>query len=255
MTPRIFPTLLLVLAITLLMTLPACSITPEQRTAGASHADLSAATSPAVAAEFVTHRSGQNIEDESNPLHESHSPDEETIIWRFWRDNRKIDIERPRLALGESWVLDGRNLIHHKLYHADRKAIEFQQDDLTMLQQTPSWQKLSLLFDPSLLQQLQAGEIDWSAGYPKQAYQGTLNGMSWHIVMRLDQALPLLIERQQAGFSERTELHGSYPLKAAPWQPAATDNYEIIDYADLGDRESDPFVIKVQAQMGHQHAH
>ncbi len=255
MTPRIFPTLLLVLAIALLMTLPACSITPEHRIASASHADLTSAPLPAVAAEYVTHRSGQKVEDESDPAHESHSTEADMIVWRFWRDSRKIHIERPQLALGESWVMDGRNMIHHKLYHADRKAIEFQQDDLTMLQQTPSWQKLSLLFDPSLLQQLQAEPIDWSAGYPKQAYQGTLNGMSWHIVMRLDQALPLMIERQQTGFSERTELHESYPLNVAPWLPIDSKGYEIIDYADLGDKESDPFVIRVQAQMGHQHAH
>jgi hypothetical protein len=71
----------------------------------------------------------------------------------------------------------------------------------------------------------------------------------------MDIALPVLIERQQAAFSERTELLKAYSLDQAPWQPTPTIKYDIIDYADLGDKGSDPFVIKVQSQMGHDHHH
>jgi hypothetical protein len=36
---------------------------------------------------------------------------------------------------------------------------------------------------------------------------------------------------------------------------ARAQSYEYIDGADLGDREYDPFVKKVQAMDGHSHGH
>ncbi|MCQ8129299.1 hypothetical protein [Methylomonas rivi] len=237
-------------ALAVCMTLTACG-TPAQRRADVKIIDPVSVSLPAVAAEFVTSRDG----DEHETSTEEHHAEAETVEWRLWRGKQQIVTERPQLGIGELWQLDGQALIHRKLYHADRRAIEFQQDDLKMLQAEPSWQKLSLMLDPKLLEQLTAGGIEWSDGYPLREYQGNVDGTEWHIVMRMDLALPSLIERRHGDFSERTELVTAYPLGQSPWQPTSADSYEIIDYADLGDKETDPFVIKVQAQMGHQHSH
>lgn len=232
----------------LFLSLAACGQAPVRNV---STVDLSSAELPAVAAEFVTTREGEEDEHAAD-----NEPAMTSIHWRLWRNSTRIVTERPQLGVGELWQKDGQTIIHRKLYHADRRAIEFQQDDLRMLQAAPTWQKLSLLVDQALLTQLRASEIEWSDdGYPTQDYQGTVDDTSWHVVMRMDLGLPMLIERQQGEFSERTELRQMFPLAATPWQPTATDGYEIIDYADLGDKESDPFVIKVQAQMGHEHHH
>ncbi|PPD33551.1 MAG: hypothetical protein CTY19_07310 [Methylomonas sp.] len=204
--------------------------------------DLTATRLPAIAAEFVTTRTGDD-----------HSVLPEPVVWRLWRNSQQIITERPQLAIGELWQRDGQTIIHRKLYFADQRAIEFQEDDLKMLQLASSWQKLSLVLDPGLLQQLTASEIEWTEGYPLRDYQGKLQGNDWHVVMRMDLALPSLIERRQGEFFERTELLKAYPLSQSPWQPSSADSVEIIDYADLGDKETDPFVIKVQAQMGHDH--
>ncbi len=211
--------------------------------------DLSATTLPAVAAEFITSRQ----DDEHN--HEKQDAQHEPVTWRFWRNDQEIRIERPQLGIGELWQQDGHSLIHRKLYHADQRAIEFEQSDLNMLQALPSWQKLALLLDKDLLAQLKHGDIEWRDGIPTREYQGNLNGTDWHIVMRLDLALPLLIEQHSEHAEMRTELRQAYLLPMSPWQPTPTQGYDVIDYADLGDKEYDPFVIKVQAQMGHDHAH
>jgi hypothetical protein len=245
----IFKFLSKLFALGLLVVLAACSHVPAKQAANTQVIDLSAANLPAVAAEFVTTRTGEEHE------HEEHEPLPAEVNWRFWRDRQQITIERPQLGLGELWQRDGQELIHRKLYHQDQRAIEFQAGDLRMLDITPSWQKLALLLDSQLLDKLTAEEIEWTDGIPTREYQGKVADTKWHVVMRLDVALPALIEREHGEFSERTELLNAYPLKAAPWQPTPVKGYDVIDFADLGDKESDPFVIKVQAQMGHEHHH
>lgn len=202
---------------------------------------------PNVAAEFVTTRADADHE------HGGHDTDEEMVRWRFWRDANRVSTERPELALGELWQRDGKSLIHRKLYHADQRAIEFQDDDLRITETMPSWQKLALLLDPKLLQQLDAADAEWDKGYPVREYHGQLADTEWHVVMRLDLALPALIERRHQQGWERTELLAAHPLDQAPWQPTSTRGYDVIDFADLGDKETDPFVIRVQSQMGHEH--
>jgi len=247
MSKIIIPISIKLTALVVLIFLAACSSAPVNHSATTKIIDLSSASLPNVAAEFTTTREGEEHEHDEHELHT------DNVTWRFWRDSQQITIERPQLGMGELWQRDGQSVIHRKLYHADKRAIEFQDDDLRMLEITPSWQKLALLLDPKLLTQLTAGDLEWSDGYPTREYQGKVAETQWHIVMRMDLGIPMLIERRHEGFSERTELLNAYALSAAPWQPTATTGYDIIDFADLGDKEYDPFVIKVQAQMGHDH--
>ena len=229
----------------------ACAGTPANHADSRAIVDLAALKLPQVAGEYVTSREGS----EQEPEHDHHEQAAEPVSWRFWRDNQSITIERPQLAMGEHWQRDGRTIIHRKLYHGDRRAIEFQDDDLRMLETTPSWQKLALLIDPSLLEKLRAGELEWHDAYPSRDYQGEVEGTQWLVVMRMDLGLPVLIERKKGDFAERTELLQAHTLESAPWQPTPDTGYDVIDFADLGDKEYDPFVIKVQAQMGHAHQH
>ncbi len=238
-------------AITVLIMLTACSSTPIHQAQPLKTIDIASTTLPNVAAEFTTTREGEAHPHE----HDEHESPAKKVTWRFWRDSQQISIETPQLGMGELWQRDGQTMIHRKLYHDDQRAIEFQNDDLRILDSTPSWQKLALLIDPKLLEQLTASAIDQSDGYPVRDYAGTVAGTQWHIILRMDIGLPVLIERQQGDFSEHTELLLAYELGNAPWQPTSTNGYDIIDYADLGDKESDPFVIKVQSQMGHVHHH
>jgi hypothetical protein len=228
-----------------------CSHVPTSRTATVNITDLSSAALPAVAAEFITMHETEVPEHD----HGDHAPHMDSVTWRFWRDSNRITTERPQLGVGELWQRDGHSALHRKLYHHDRRAIEFQPDDLRMLQTGPSWQKLSLLLDQQVLEQLTAGDIEWSDGYPIKEYQGKIAESEWHIVMRMDLALPVLIERHHEHGAERTELLHAYALSEAPWKPAPADSYDVIDFADLGDKEYDPFVARVLSQMGHDHSH
>jgi hypothetical protein len=47
----------------------------------------------------------------------------------------------------------------------------------------------------------------------------------------------------------------AHPLAVTPWQPTPSEGYGVLDFADLGDNERDPFVVRVQAHMGVGHGH
>lgn len=175
------------------------------------------------------------------------------LVWRFWREAERISIETPALKRGELWQRDGTVILHRQFFHHEQRAIEFHPDDLSLLQTNWSWSKLALLVDQKLLDQLTASLIDTDAGYPRQTYTGTVNGLDWRVVIRTDWQLPIEISQQHDACQFQTKLLQVYPLSQAPWQPTATDAYPLLDFADLGDKESDPFVAKLLTESGHQH--
>jgi hypothetical protein len=79
--------------------------------------------------------------------------------------------------------------------------------------------------------------------------------MTWKLTVAIDLMLPLEVERRTEAALERTTLVSVFPLSAAPWAPVAAADYELIDFADLGDRASDPFVARVESRLGLGHEH
>ena len=109
----------------------------------------------------------------------------------------------------------------------------------------------------SMMQQLKVVDERWIDTHPALELAGTVSGIHYQVTWLVDLNAPYRLERHdQAGNSELTtlqEIHVDTAALAAP----DSRNYEIIDYADLGDRERDPFVLKVQSHLvgGHWHSH
>ena len=180
--------------------------------------------------------------------------------WRLWRGPDRIERESPEARTGDLWVRDGATLFHTRLYHADRRGIEYRSEDLQLLGPTPEWMTLATLLDPRLLDTLQEKSSGWRDDYPYRRYTGESGGFEWDITVRTDQMLPVSIERSGPDRAVQTiELLQSFEASAAPWQPTDSIEYDIIDFADLGDYERDPFVMRIKAQesWGHLpgHAH
>lgn len=205
---------------------------------------------PAVAASFTTRLETQHGHRDGGQL-----PGPQT--WRFFRETDSVEIEDLQTQSGEFWQRDGGTQFLFKLFHADGKGIEYRMDDLEMLEISRSWQQHALLIEPELLQSLALVETGWRDGYPFRRFKGEVAGSALEITWRLDLNLPLQIRRGDGGHVEITELTAAYPLAESPWVRRNRTGYDIIDYADLGDRESDPFVARVQGQLpgGHVHRH
>jgi hypothetical protein len=180
---------------------------------------------------------------------------EQSTTWRFWRQADRIEREDMQNGTGEIWQRDGATTFLTRIYHGDRKGIEYRSDDLQILGASPQWRQLSLLVPPELLESLAVVEPEWRDGVPVRRHRSQAAGTTWDITFRTDLMLPVEVTRTRDGRSERLELLQATSLGDAPWQPGTIEGYEIIDYADLGDRERDPFVMRISAEEGHGHAH
>jgi hypothetical protein len=179
----------------------------------------------------------------------------ERVEWRFWRAPDRLWSDNLADRTGERWQRDGRVLFHQKLFHDDARGIHFQMHDLGMFGPLPAWVEKALLVDPALLAALPVTKAGWRDGHPFRRYAGEVDGVAWDITLRVDLLLPTVIERARGGLRQRTRLQAAHALAEAPWQPTPSTRYELIDFADLGDRETDPFVQKVQRRLGVAHSH
>lgn len=212
--------------------------TPERPVPGL---DL-AATLPDVAAEFRTETAG-------------HEEQKRTATWRYWREGKELITENPEDRTGERWQLDGKTLFYSKLWHDDQMGIALRADDLGVRDAAPAWAQQTLLVNPGVLKALRQSASGWRGDVPYRRYEGEVDGVSWSITMRVDLMVPLKVERIEKGDRHVTTLAEVHALADAPWKPTPSRSYELIDYADLGDRATDPFVMKVQGQLGMDHAH
>jgi hypothetical protein len=178
--------------------------------------------------------------------------------WRFWRASDRIERENPKAQSGDLWVRDGTTMFHTRLYHAERRGIEYRSEDLKILGDDPDWTALATLLDPRLLASLHERANGWRDDFPYRRYGGEVGGVHWDITVRTDHMLPVRIERRgpERGV-EIVELLHAFDAGKSPWQPPVTTDYVVLDYADLGDNERDPFVMRLQAQEsgGHLHGH
>ncbi len=184
-----------------------------------------------------------------------HDRGKRTATWRYWRDGNELTTENPADRTGERWQLDGKTLFYSKLWHDDRMGIALRADDLGVRDAAPAWAQQTLLVNPGVLKALRESASGWRGNVPFRRYEGEVDGVAWNITLRVDLMVPLQVEREEKGDRHVTTLAGVHALADAPWKPTPSRAYELIDYADLGDRATGPFVMKVQGQLGLHHAH
>ncbi len=190
--------------------------------------------------------------------HSDHDEADVRNEWLFWRSANRVEISVPRQQTGEVWLKDGKALFYQKLFHEDHKIVEYQSDDLDALDVNVNWQTNQLMLNPTVLKQLKVEGEHWIDNHPALELAGTVDGIRYQVMWLVDLNIPQQLEKRDAsGNHEITTLQdvqsGSASLQTAP----DSRHYEIIDYADLGDRERDPFVVKVQSHLvgGDVHTH
>jgi len=175
--------------------------------------------------------------------------------WRLWRETDRVQRDFESSRTSEVWRRDGGAVFHVKYFHEAQRGIEFQAADLSMLGAMPAWQQVGLTVSPELLADLTPSGSGREQGYEWRRYSGTHQGVQWDITLRTDLMVPVNVERRQGEAKEQVSLVGAWPLDAAPWRPLSVESYDVLDFADLGDYERDPFVLAVQGQLGLAHGH
>lgn len=178
-----------------------------------------------------------------------------SVNWRLWREPDRVQRDFPSSHTSEVWRRDGGAVFHVKYFHEAQRGIEFQQADLSMLEALPAWQQVGLTVSPDLLQDLKHTGTGTEQGHEWRRYSGEHQGVHWDITIRTDLMVPVRVERTAGREKEQITLLGAWRPPEAPWAPEPVASYDVLDFADLGDHEHDPFVLAVQGQIGMDHGH
>ncbi|TPW17726.1 MAG: Uncharacterized protein FD130_549 [Halothiobacillaceae bacterium] len=184
-----------------------------------------------------------------------------TTPWYFWRSDHRVETRNAHGESGEVWELNARGQIFYtKLFHPAGKAIDYTPGDLSALALNTDWNQIRSIIDPKLLgTHLKRSGEQTVDNQRVERYAGTVDGVSTEVLWLPEMKLPVRIDKIQGGVAVSLRLAECKPLASAPWvmtSDAQMQSYKHLDYADLGDKENDPFVKSVISHNeGSHHGH
>lgn len=183
--------------------------------------------------------------------------DNTTTQWQLWRSAERVEWLNVSANTSELWTKTSQNLwFYSKVFHADQHIIEYSPVDLHLLQVAPAWQSFAAALDPTLLQKLpNARKIKPLDGFQRIQYRGSLDGTAYEIDWLPELSLATRVKTVEEGLTRVTELKRPLVIADNSQSPQNTSRYRVIEYADLGDMERDPFVMKVQHSLLGTQAH
>jgi hypothetical protein len=164
--------------------------------------------------------------------------------WYWWRQPDRVETRDAEGNTGQIWESSKTGQITYwRVLHKDKRIIEYTPGDLRALGQHPDWATVTRVIDPTLLttklRPVGKGEI---LGRQAQRYQGQGDGVEFEIWWLEQEQVPALVRQVSEHREETLRLKEIYPLQKSPWTRSQIVDYMHLDYADLGDKESDPFV-------------
>lgn len=178
--------------------------------------------------------------------------------WRFWRDHDYVETLNLDDDSGEVWrKTENGEIAYQQLFHEQQQLIDYLPGDLRALDAVPDWNGLTHLLNSTTLAALHGGEAAEILDFEARRYQGRIQGQTLQVLWLPDQQLPALIETQQPGRRIVTRIQAIFALAHSPWPYRRSSAYGAIDFADLGDKESDPFVQSILPRLkgGQPHRH
>lgn len=177
--------------------------------------------------------------------------------WHFVRQADRVATHNLSDDSGEVWRrLAGGDIAYQKIFHGQRQTIDYQPGDLKALAAVPDWRAVATLLSPAELGGLQSDGEETVLGRGALRYRSDLGEVEELLWLSREQ-LPALIRRQEHGHRLTTRLVALYPPGPLPWPDSRGEDYGHTDYADLGDKEGDPFVKSILPTLkgGHHHGH
>jgi hypothetical protein len=168
------------------------------------------------------------------------------------REEDRVEVQDLASGVVERWQRDaGGRLFYLRIFKADRKAIEFQPADLAMAGVTDRWDLVRSVVSPALRDELQYRGQRRFRGRTAESFRGTRDDLTTELLWLADLEVPARVVRKRDGERSTLELTALEHGLAAAQRFLPRDElqqYEHIDFADLGDRHGDPFVQRVEQQ-------
>lgn len=182
--------------------------------------------------------------------------------WYFIRQERRIEMARAGYA--EVWRRDERGeLTWQRVFPSDRKLIEYTPGQLRTENRLPDWRTLNTIINVQRLAELKPAGQATVFNRPARRFRGQWGNERIEVLWLQREAIPARITRTENRKTYTLDLSSLHIQPAPSWPRAdvdTIDTYELLDAADLGDREHDPFVARLlesdsQESAGVAHRH
>jgi len=182
---------------------------------------------------------------------------QQSYQWRFWRTAKRVETHNLQDNSGEIWTksADGK-IAFERVFHDQKQVIEYTPGDLNAIGAVPDWSAIATLLNESMTAGLVEDDREQVLGRPASHYQSNNGNIPLEVSWFDREQLPALIKRSDHGHTISTRVIGIYPLAKSPWPYQRSINYRYTDFADIGDKEGDPFIQSIQHKIkgGHNHS-
>lgn len=203
---------------------------------------------PALAAEFETVVMASEAHGDDQQQH-SHQ-------WRFWRSADRVETRNLQDNNGEVWTksADG-NVAYERVFHDQKQVIEYMPGDLKAIGPEPNWLAVSTLLNQAMIAPMLADGREDILGRPAIHYQSNDPDVQLEITWLEHEQIPAMIKHTEHGRTMITRITAIYPLAQSPWLYQRSADYRYTDFADIGDKENDPFIKSILHKIKGGHSH
>jgi len=161
----------------------------------------------------------------------------------FWRMNKQVAYINKQQKMAEVWNLVSNGRIRPIRYFDEyQRGIEYQPDDINKGLGDTNWQVKYQIISDNFLKTLKIVDIAGGVCDQIEHYKGSVNQVTWLTHYKLPKSI--VTQKNQHTVTWTLE---SLELDQAKVSAAfiQRNNYLLTDYADIGDNESDPFILKM----------
>jgi hypothetical protein len=173
------------------------------------------------------------------------------------RTNDRIEHRYLTRGITEVWSRDPHGeLSHWKVFHQPKRSVHYTAGDLRTIEAEPSWEQLATLINPTERAKLKAKGSKRTPNGPATLLEGKLDHQQARVLWNEPTGWAEEVALGAGGKGKKYRLLSAEACSPTLCAPFDTGSVREIEFADLGDMESDPFVRSFLATFaGHGHAH
>jgi hypothetical protein len=146
-------------------------------------------------------------------------------------------------SITEVWSRDARGeLSHWKVFHQAKRSVHYTAGDLRTIEAMPSWEQLATLINPGERAKLKAKGTKRTPHGPATLLEGQIDHQQARVLWNEPAGWAEEVALGAGSKSKKYRLLSVEACAASTCAPFDTNSVREIEFADLGDMESDPFV-------------
>lgn len=173
--------------------------------------------------------------------------------WRFVRNRNYVRHERPERTLRWTRMSD-HEIGLEQIFHREKVILESTRSEMKARGEEASWSSIPHVVDTNLLSKLTLKGNKKLIGRVGTFYTGKIDGADWQVIWFADLSLAAKVTRRDKKVLMTTEIKKLFVSESSEQD---FREYRRVDYADLGDLESDPMIQNLIKSVGgtHRHSH